>query len=222
MANKEGSEGASAQEAVAGALGAAALLSPFWFWGSSMVTMKAALGDTSPLFVAVDRLLPAGVMLLVAGSVRKEEPPNGADAWLRVLLFGLVDGTMFQGFLAEGLQRTPAGLGSVIIDSQPLTVAIMAALIYRERIPVSAAFGLLLGVLGLALLELPDDVTSPALNADFPRVFAEARADALAYGADSFWQSGELLMLLAAQSMAVGTGMLEAFVFLTFSLLWAL
>ncbi len=27
-----------------------------------------------------------------------------------------------QGFLAEGLTKTPAGLGSVIIDSQPLTV----------------------------------------------------------------------------------------------------
>ena len=33
--------------------------------------------------------------------------------------------TSLQGFLAEGLQRTSAGLGSIIIDSQPLTVALL-------------------------------------------------------------------------------------------------
>lgn len=46
-----------------------------------------------------------------------------------------------QGFLAEGLQRTGAGLGSVIIDSQPLTVALLAALLFGERLSA-------LGVLG--------------------------------------------------------------------------
>ena len=41
-----------------------------------------------------------------------------------------------QGFLAEGLQRTSAGLGSVIIDSQPLTVALLAALLLGEQLQV--------------------------------------------------------------------------------------
>jgi drug/metabolite transporter (DMT)-like permease len=36
--------------------------------------------------------------------------------------------------LAEGLNRTGAGLGSVIIDSQPLTVALLAALLFGERL----------------------------------------------------------------------------------------
>ncbi|KAL2628865.1 hypothetical protein R1flu_013551 [Riccia fluitans] len=41
---------------------------------------------------------------------------------------------LFQGFLAEGLKRTSAGLGSVIIDSQPLTVAVLAALFLGENL----------------------------------------------------------------------------------------
>lgn len=52
-----------------------------------------------------------------------------------------------QGFLAEGLQRTGAGLGSVIIDSQPLTVALLAALLFGERL---SALGVL-GKWGLSL-----------------------------------------------------------------------
>jgi drug/metabolite transporter (DMT)-like permease len=63
-----------------------------------------------------------------------------------------------QGFLAEGLQRTTAGLGSVIIDSQPLTVAVLAALLFGEKLTAASYAGLGLGVLGLSLLEVPVDV----------------------------------------------------------------
>ena len=62
-----------------------------------------------------------------------------------------------QGFLAEGLQRTTAGLGSVIIDSQPLTVAVLAALLFGEKLTTASYVGLGLGVVGLSLLELPVD-----------------------------------------------------------------
>lgn len=63
-----------------------------------------------------------------------------------------------QGFLAEGLQRTSAGLGSVIIDSQPLTVAVLAALLFGEKLTSASYAGLGLGVLGLSLLEVPVDI----------------------------------------------------------------
>lgn len=67
-----------------------------------------------------------------------------------------------QGFLAEGLQRTSAGLGSVIIDSQPLTVAALAALLFGERLRPLGVAGLGVGVAGLALLEVPPDALAGA------------------------------------------------------------
>lgn len=42
----------------------------------------------------------------------------------------------------------------VIIDSQPLTVAILAALLFGESIGFVGAAGLVLGVIGLLLLEV--------------------------------------------------------------------
>lgn len=62
-----------------------------------------------------------------------------------------------QGFLAEGLQRTTAGLGSIIIDSQPLTVAVLAALLFGDRLTNARTLGLGAGILGLCLLELPPE-----------------------------------------------------------------
>lgn len=77
----------------------------------------------------------------------------------------------------------------VIIDSQPLTVAVLAALLFGESIGVVGAAGLVLGVIGLVLLELP------ALSFDESNF--------------SLWGSGEWWMLLAAQSMAIGTVMVR-------------
>jgi drug/metabolite transporter (DMT)-like permease len=59
-----------------------------------------------------------------------------------------------QGFLTEGLRKTSAGLGSVIIDSQPLTVAVLAALLFGETLGPIAISGLGLGIVGLILLEV--------------------------------------------------------------------
>ncbi|XAR58101.1 hypothetical protein NMG60_11026487 [Bertholletia excelsa] len=167
----------------------ALLISPFFFWGTAMVAMKEVLPKTGPLFVSAFRLIPAGLLLVGFAASRGRRLPSGLTAWLSISLFALVDATCFQGFLAEGLERTSAGLGSVIIDSQPLTVAVLAAVLFGESIGFVGAAGLVLGVLGLLLLEVP------ALSFDSSNF--------------SLWGSGEWWMLLAAQSMAVGTVMVR-------------
>ncbi|XP_073112666.1 WAT1-related protein At3g02690, chloroplastic isoform X2 [Elaeis guineensis] len=171
------------------ALDWALLVSPFFFWGTAMVSMKEVIPKTGPFFVSAVRLIPAGVLLIGFAAVRGRKQPKGALAWLSIVLFGVVDAACFQGFLSEGLQRTSAGLGSVIIDSQPLTVAILAAVLFGESIGAIGAAGLVLGVIGLLLLEVP----------------------ALSFEGNSstLWGSGEWWMLLAAQSMAVGTVMVR-------------
>jgi drug/metabolite transporter (DMT)-like permease len=157
------------------------------------------LPHTSSLFVAAMRLLPSGAALVAFAAARGRAQPSSPAAWGAVALFGLVDGTAFQGCLAEGLERTSAGLGSVIIDSQPLTVAILAAALFGETVSAPAVGGLLLGVLGLLALELPADATAGGMAA------------VLATLSDSppLLERGEVWMLMAAQAMAVGTVMVR-------------
>ncbi|XP_072062380.1 WAT1-related protein At3g02690, chloroplastic isoform X2 [Arachis hypogaea] len=139
------------------------LVSPFFFWGTAMVAMKEVIPRTGPFFVSAFRLIPAGFLLIGFAASRGRPFPSGLNAWLSISLFALVDAACFQGFLAEGLQRTSAGLGSVIIDSQPLTVAVLAALLFGESIGIVGAAGLVLGVVGLVLLE-GATVTSPKVK----------------------------------------------------------
>ena len=198
---------ADAATGFAALLGGAALVSPFFLWGTSMVAMKTVLPATSPLFVASVRLVPAGAVLIAWAALNKRPWPNTANAWAAIALFGLVDGTMFQGFLSEGLQRTSAGLGSVIIDSQPLTVAVLASVIYGETIGAGGVFGLFLGVVGLLMLELPREALEGLFHGDAATAIAAITSGVDAEG--GLWESGEWWMLLAAQSMAVGTVMVR-------------
>jgi drug/metabolite transporter (DMT)-like permease len=176
------------------------LIAPFFLWGTAMVAMKGVIADTTPLFMAAVRLLPAGVLILITATMMGKPQPKGWLAWLWIILFALVDGALFQGFLAEGLVRTSAGLGSVMIDSQPLAVALLSLWLFQEHIGLWGWLGLGLGVIGISLIGLPHELIfqffDPNVNASIGN-----------------WQdvlsSGEWLMLLAALSMAVGTVMIR-------------
>ncbi|AFZ03090.1 DMT family transporter [Calothrix sp. PCC 6303] len=177
------------------------LIAPFFLWGTAMVAMKGVTPHTTPLFMAGVRIVPAGIMILAVAALMGRKQPQGWQAWLWIGLFALVDGTLFQGFLAEGLMRTGAGLGSVMIDSQPLAVALMSLWLFKEHIGLWGWLGLGLGVGGISLIGLPDDLI---LN-----VFSGVISLPNSLNLNSLFSSGEWLMLLAALSMAVGTVMIR-------------
>lgn len=181
------------------------LIAPFFLWGTAMVAMKGTLPHTTPFFMAGVRLVPAGALILLAAAWMKRPQPQGWMAWLWIGLFGLVDGALFQGFLAQGLTRTGAGLGSVMIDSQPLAVALMARWFFGERIGLWGGLGLALGILGISLLGLPDEWLVNLWQSGLQDVSVASWPEALG----NLFQSGQWLMLMAALSMAVGTVMVR-------------
>ena len=166
---------------------------PFALWGTAMAAMAPLLKGATPAMLAALRLLPAGAVLLVAAALLGRPLAVAAADRPWLLLFALVDGTLFQAFLARGLGQTGAGLGSVLIDSQPLLVALLARVLFNEAINPVGWCGLLLGLAGIVCLGLPGEVLrhwwldGPALLAGHP------------------WSQGELWMLAAAAAMAIGT-----------------
>jgi len=169
------------------------MLLPFALWGTAMAAMRPLLDGGSPLLVASLRLLPAGLVLLLAARLLGRPGRIAAADWPALLLFSLVDATLFQALLARGLGATGAGLGSVLIDSQPLLVALLARWLFGEAINPVGWLGLLIGLLGILCLGLP----APLLQHWW--LMGPAVLDGRA------WSHGELWMLGAAAAMAVGT-----------------
>ena len=155
--------------------------------------MKPLLDGGDLLLVACLRLVPAGLIVLLATRLLGRPLTIARADWGPLLLFALVDGTLFQGLLVRGLQQTGAGLGSVLIDSHPLLVALLARATLGEAINPVGWLGLLLGLLGISCLGLPAGLLQhwwlegPAVLDQHPL------------------SHGELWMLAAAAAMAAGT-----------------
>ena len=175
------------------------LIAPFFFWGTAMVAMKGVIPQTTPFFMAGVRLLPAGILVLLVSIILKLPQPKTWQAWLWILAFAVVDGAMFQGFLAQGIVKTGAGLGSVMIDSQPLAVALMSSFLFGEIIGFWGWLGLGIGVVGISLIGIPDRWIYSLFAGDLAAVNLNWL---------ELFDNGEWLMLLASLSMAVGTVMI--------------
>ena len=87
------------------------MLLPFALWGTAMAAMRPLLDSGTPLQVASLRLLPAGALVLLAAVLLGRPLRIAAADWPWLLAFALVDASLFQGLLAQGLGQTGAGLG---------------------------------------------------------------------------------------------------------------
>jgi drug/metabolite transporter (DMT)-like permease len=181
------------------------LVAPFFFLGTAMVAMKFILPHTSPLFLSAFRLLPAGILTLILAAVLKLPQPKTWAAWLWIGLFALVDGALFQGLLTAGLVNTGAGLGAVLIDAQPLVVALLARLLFGNVIGLWGWLGLVVGIAGISLCGLPEAWIYGLIEDGLPidQWLQGTQEGGLNWA--GLLQSGELLMLLAALSMSFGT-----------------
>jgi drug/metabolite transporter (DMT)-like permease len=169
------------------------MLLPFALWGTAMAAMTPLLDGADPLLLASLRLLPAAlVLLLVARLLGRSLRVDPGDI-PALLAFSLMDATLFQGLLAKGLGQTGAGLGSVLIDSQPLLVALLARALFGEAINPVGWLGLLLGLLGIVCLGLP------------PELLRQWWLEGPVVEGLHSWSHGEAWMLGAAAAMAVGT-----------------
>lgn len=199
------------------------LVAPFFFLGTAMVVMKFIIPDTTPLFLAAFRLLPAGVLILGVAALLKRPQPTTWQAWLWIGLFALVDGAIFQGFLTEGLVHTGAGLGAILIDAQPLVVALLSRFLFGELIGLWGWLGLGIGLTGICLCGLPAywffnllknlgisvPYTVQAVLSSGDSLVNSQPVVASGFNVQNLLNSGELLMLLAALAMSFGTIMIR-------------
>ena len=169
------------------------MLLPFALWGTAMAAMAPLVQSGGPEFVASLRLLPAGILVLLVTFFFKRNWQIAKSDLVWFVVFTVIDGTIFQYFLAKGLIETGAGLGSVFIDSQPLIVALLSRALFSDAINPIGWVGLMLGLGGIICLGVAPSTLNNwfLLGGDF--------------GGTSLLSKGEVWMLGAAIAMALGT-----------------
>ena len=134
-------------------------------WGVGPVflrTLSVDLGPSDHLAIRYTIVTAIyGLCLAIFGGWRIER-----QDWPRLLVISLIGMIGYNIGSAFGFAHVSAGIGSLIIGTQPLLIALMGSLIAKERLTTAALAGLPAGFLGVVLL-----VMALALVALLHRVF---------------------------------------------------
>lgn len=162
-------------------------------WGVNFVIIKVGLHDFPPLlFCALRFALAALPLIFLRG-------PLPAPFW-RIVQIGVLLGVVKFGLLFVGMHLgMPAGLSSLVLQSQVFFTVLIAAVFLGERPSPRALFGLLLAAAGLLLIGLERPLGDSLLA--FGLVIAAALAWAFSNIATKRSGANDMLRLISWVSL---------------------
>lgn len=118
-------------------------------WGTTYLVTTEFLPAGHPLFAALMRALPAGLIgLLIARRL-----PTGAWWWKAAVLGTLNIGVFFP-LLFVAAARLPGGVAATLGATQPILVTVLAVLVLGERLSAWRLSWGIVGVIGVGLVVL--------------------------------------------------------------------
>ncbi|MBM9464550.1 EamA family transporter [Aeromicrobium sp. YIM 150415] len=118
-------------------------------WGTTYIVTTHLLPEGHPLFAALMRSLPAGLIaLLVARRL-----PRGSW-WWKSLVLGVLNMAAFFPLLFLSAQHLPGGVAATLGAAQPIVVAFLAVTILQERLSSWRVTWGMVGMTGVALVVL--------------------------------------------------------------------
>jgi probable blue pigment (indigoidine) exporter len=141
------------------ALGVGSMLA----WGAAYVPSAWLVETWPPILAAGARLALGGVLLLgllvVTGRPLRPRVGPVAVGWL-----ALTQTVLFYGAVFWGIDRDGAGLPAVLANTDPLFVAVLAAAFLGEHLSGRQWLGLLVGLVGAAVVVWDGPLWPPALS----------------------------------------------------------
>ena len=126
-------------------------------WGASFLFIGLAAPEFGPLALMFSRVLIAGLILLAVavaslGPRQIRESLRLRENWRAYLIIGLLNSALPFTLIAYSELRLPVSLAAILNSTTPLFTAAVAARWGSERMDGRKAAGLLLGVIGVAVL----------------------------------------------------------------------
>jgi drug/metabolite transporter (DMT)-like permease len=119
-------------------------------WGASFLFMRVAAADFGA-FVLVEIRLALGALILLPFTWQ-ERAPLAVAGWWRLAAIGALNSAAPFALFAWAAQRAPAGIGAITNSMTAVFTALVAFVLYRERISALRALGLCAGFAGVAVL----------------------------------------------------------------------
>ena len=123
--------------------------------GGNFSNLKFALDHTTPFLLTSMRTVIGGSFLLVLAFARGERLPKEMADYKNIFVVSFSITTVSSALLIFGVNRVPAGVGSLVTATFPLFTAVLSLLLLGARTSRMGAAGLALGFVGAAVLASP-------------------------------------------------------------------
>jgi drug/metabolite transporter (DMT)-like permease len=140
----------------------AALLLTMLIWGVTPVFLRSQSVGLGPADSLVLRYIPVALLWIIVLALTGGWRIARSD-WPRLLVVALIGLFGYAVATIYGFRYVPAGIGGLIYATQPLFIALLAAVLLGEKLTPPVIIGLVLASLGTILL-LWDDLTSASLD----------------------------------------------------------
>ena len=121
-------------------------------WSSAFAAGKLALPHSPPLILLVSRFLAAGVLLFgLAALAGRFHWPDGKTVAIWAVL-GALNSALYLGLSYTGMETVSSAFTAVLISANPLLTALVASVVLGERLSPLKNGGLLLGMIGVAIV----------------------------------------------------------------------
>lgn len=121
-------------------------------WASNFSVVKFALRDLAPLAFNGVRFTIASIALWLTVSLAGGVTAIDRRHWPALIWLGLLGNTVYQVLFIYGLDWTFAGNASLMLATTPIFTTLLSVLFRQERIGRTALAGVLLSVVGIALV----------------------------------------------------------------------
>jgi drug/metabolite transporter (DMT)-like permease len=152
-------------------------------WGGAYFFAGVAVRELPPLTVVLARVFLASIALLPVFWYFGHALPRSLSGWLPFLGMGLLNNVLPFGFIFAGQTQITVGLSSIINAMTPLFTVIVMASFQEERLTAYRIIGVLLGVVGVAVLRGFDG----PLDGSQTLGIALCLAGAFSYGFAALW-----------------------------------
>lgn len=130
------------------------LLTTAIIWGVNIPVVKfATFAVDAMVFNAVRMLFSVTALGLLAWLESRHRPFQWKKIpWLRVVIFALMSGVIYQSLFMLGIDRTTSANTALLFASMPMWTAILSLIFFSERLPRITWIGLLVTFLGTAIV----------------------------------------------------------------------
>ncbi|HEY9413039.1 MAG TPA: DMT family transporter [Jiangellaceae bacterium] len=122
-------------------------------WASAFVAIRHLGPVISPGALSLGRLLVGSLVLGLLLATRTRRWPTRRD-WLPLITIGVLWFGIYNVSLNAAEQRIDAGTASMLIQTSPILIAVLAVVVLHERVSPYLAPGLLLAFVGVVVISL--------------------------------------------------------------------